>query len=48
MPNASDQWHSTVLHLVGIDHERLTHRFSGLDVRLTGVEPAFVVKEINA
>jgi hypothetical protein len=48
LPNASDQWHSTVLHLVGIDHERLTYRFSGLDVRLTGIEPAFVVKEINA
>jgi len=48
LPNASDQWHSTVLHLLGIDHERLAYRFSVLDVRLTGVEPACVVKEINA
>jgi hypothetical protein len=40
--------HATVLHLLGIDHERLTYRFSGLDFRLTGVEPARVVKEIVA
>ncbi len=29
--------HATILHLLGIDHERLTYRFSGLDQRLTGV-----------
>jgi hypothetical protein len=46
--NKSDQRHSTVLHLLGIDHERLTYRFSVLDFRLTGIEPACVVKEINA
>ena len=40
--------HATVLHLLGIDHERLTHRFQGLDFKLTGVEPARVVKEIFA
>ncbi|MCE9632378.1 MAG: DUF1501 domain-containing protein [Planctomycetia bacterium] len=40
--------HATVLHLLGIDHERLTHRFAGLDFRLTGVEPARVVAEILA
>ena len=40
--------HATVLNLLGIDHERLTYRFSGLDFRLTGVEPARVVKEILA
>ena len=40
--------HATVLHLLGIDHERLTHRFMGLDFRLTGVEPARVVREILA
>jgi hypothetical protein len=38
--------HATVLHLLGIDHERLTHRFMGLDFKLTGVEPARVVREI--
>jgi hypothetical protein len=29
---------ATVLHLLGIDHKRLTFRFQGLDQRLTGVE----------
>ena len=29
--------HATILHLLGIDHERLTYRFEGLDQRLTGV-----------
>ncbi len=40
--------HATVLHLLGFDHERFTHRFQGLDQRLTGVEPARVVQEILA
>jgi uncharacterized protein (DUF1501 family) len=31
-----DLW-ATVLHLLGIDHERLTFRYSGRDVRLTDV-----------
>jgi hypothetical protein len=39
-------FHATLLHLLGIDHERLTAKFQGLDARLTGVEPARVVKEI--
>ncbi len=30
--------HATILHLMGIDHERLTYRFSGRDFRLTDVE----------
>ncbi len=38
--------HATALHLMGIDHERFTHRFQGLDYRLTGVDPARVVNEI--
>ena len=29
--------HATVLHLLGLDHERLTYRFSGRDMRLTDV-----------
>ncbi|MEX1223473.1 MAG: DUF1501 domain-containing protein, partial [Pirellulales bacterium] len=27
----------TILHLLGLDHERLTYRFSGRDFRLTDV-----------
>jgi hypothetical protein len=38
--------HATLLHQLGIDHERFTYRFQGLDMRLTGVEPSRVVKEI--
>jgi hypothetical protein len=40
--------HATILHLLGIDHERLTFKFQGLDARLTGVEPSRVVKEVLA
>ena len=40
--------HATVLHCLGLDHERLTFKFQGLDAKLTGVEPARVVKEILA
>jgi hypothetical protein len=40
--------HATMLHLLGLDHERFTYRSQGLDFKLTGVEPARVVKEILA
>ncbi|HQR44318.1 MAG TPA: DUF1501 domain-containing protein, partial [Gemmatales bacterium] len=30
-------FHATILHLMGLDHERLTYRHSGRDYRLTGV-----------
>ncbi|VTT96437.1 sulfatase : Uncharacterized protein OS=Pirellula staleyi (strain ATCC 27377 / DSM 6068 / ICPB 4128) GN=Psta_3359 PE=4 SV=1: DUF1501 [Gemmataceae bacterium] len=39
--------HATMLHLLGIDHERLTVRFQGRDYRLTDVHGR-VVKEILA
>jgi uncharacterized protein (DUF1501 family) len=41
-------FHATVLQLLGYDHERFSYRFQGLDQRLTGVEPARVVKELLA
>ncbi len=41
--------HATMLHLLGIDHQKFTFKFQGLDMRLTGVEPGVkVVKEILA
>ena len=40
--------HATILHQLGLDHERLSYKFQGLDARLTGVEPAKVVKYIHA
>jgi len=38
--------HATLLHLLGIDHSRFTFKYQGLDMRLTGVEPSRVVKEV--
>jgi hypothetical protein len=40
--------HATMLHLLGIDHDRLTVRHQGLEMRLTGVEPARVVDGVLA
>ena len=39
--------HATILHLLGMDHERLTFRFGGRDFRLTDVHGR-VVREILA
>jgi hypothetical protein len=39
--------HATMLHLLGLDHKRLTYRFGGRDMRLTDVHGE-VVKEIVA
>lgn len=40
--------HATLLHLLGLEHERLTYRHQGLDARLTGVEPARLIRPILA
>ena len=37
--------HATMLHLLGIDHARFSVKFQGLDMKLTGVEEARVVKD---
>ncbi len=39
--------HATILHLLGIDHERLTYRFNGRDYRLTDVAGE-LIKEVLA
>jgi hypothetical protein len=39
---------ATILHCLGIDHKRLSIRFQGLDVRLTGVEEHAPVKGVLA
>ncbi|MBP89427.1 MAG: sulfatase [Planctomycetaceae bacterium] len=39
---------ATMLHCLGIDHERLTFRFNGLNFRLTGVEEHHPVQELLA
>ncbi|MFK7850897.1 MAG: DUF1501 domain-containing protein [Akkermansiaceae bacterium] len=45
-PVSVDDLNATILHLMGIDHTRLTVRHQGLDLKLTGVEAAKVVREI--
>ena len=40
--------HATILHQLGINHERFAVKFQGLDMRLSGVEPCRVVNEILA
>ena len=40
--------HATMLHLMGIDHNRFSFKFQGLDARLTGVEAANVLKGVLA
>ena len=39
---------ATILHQLGIDHERFSYPYQGLDQTLTGVEEAHVVKDILA
>lgn len=39
--------HATILHLLGFDHRRLTHRFQGRDYRLTDVHGQ-IIREILA
>jgi hypothetical protein len=41
-------FHATVLQLLGFDHKRFTYRYQGLDMKLTGVEPAKVIKKLIA
>jgi hypothetical protein len=38
-------FHATILHLLGLDHERLTFYYNGLERRLTDVE-GHVVTEV--
>ena len=40
-------WHATILHLLGMDHEELTYRYAGRDFRLTDVYGE-VIKDIIA
>jgi hypothetical protein len=41
-------FHATILKLLGIDHERFTYKYQGLDQRLTGVEPSKVIEKLIA
>jgi hypothetical protein len=40
--------HATMLHLLGLDHKKLTYRFNGRDMRLTDVHGNLVPQITNA
>ena len=40
--------HATILHLLGLDHEKLTYFYGGLDHKLTGVQQAEVIQDVIA
>lgn len=40
--------HATILHLLGLDHEKLTYLHDGLQQRLTGVQPRRVLADVLA
>jgi hypothetical protein len=42
-----NDFHATLLHLFGFDHERLTYRFKGRDFRLTDVAGTVANKLIS-
>jgi len=46
-PTSVHDLHATILHLMGLDHERLTYRYSGRDFRLTDVEGE-IIRDILA
>jgi hypothetical protein len=41
-------FNATVLRLLGMNHERFTFKFQGLEQKLTGVVPAKVVPDLIA
>ena len=40
--------HATILHLFGLDHNKLSFKFQGLDQKLTGVLPSKVINDLLA
>jgi len=47
-PVSLNDFNATILHCMGIQHDRFTFQFQGLDQRLTGVEPSAPIHEILA
>ncbi|MCB1235901.1 MAG: DUF1501 domain-containing protein [Verrucomicrobiae bacterium] len=42
-----NDWHATILHLLGLDHERLTYRYAGRDFRLTNIAGRVVTELVG-
>lgn len=47
-PVPLEDFHATLMHLLGFEHKKLTYPFQGLDRRLTGVTNAKVIHELIA
>lgn len=47
-PVPLEDFHATMLHLLGFDYKKLNFPFQGLDQRLTGVKDAKVIRELLA
>ncbi len=47
-PVPLEDYHATLLHLLGFNHKQLNYPFQGLDQRLTGVKNAKVIQELIA
>jgi len=45
-PVSVQDWHATILHALGLDHERLTYNRNGLESKLTGTFETRVVEEL--
>lgn len=41
-----NEFNAAILHTLGIEHQRFSVKYQGLDARMTGVEVAGEVKEI--
>jgi hypothetical protein len=41
-------FNATILHCLGIDHNKLTYKFQGLEQKLTGTTPASVITGLLA
>jgi hypothetical protein len=41
-------FHATILHQLGMDHNKLVYNHNGLNEKVTGQEPARVIEEILA
>jgi len=47
-PVSVNDLNATILHCLGIDHNRLTFKFQGLDQKLTGVESSRIITDLLA
>ncbi len=47
-PVQARDFHATLLHLLGVNHEEVTFRYQGLDQKLTGVEEAHILTDLLA